>query len=126
MSITKQAFYDQVEAVRNFAKKRLCFGASGSCGGVDGEMCASSFWKVLQNIVGKYQSTDPNAYGCDMGHGSGIACMAYFNAGPLSINMIGIECNEHRCLYSWALQRAMLSHPKRDDFRAMAKKSQFF
>ena len=126
MIISKDAFYSQAAAVRRFADTKLNMGTSGSCGGVDGEMCGMSFWKVLQEIIGFYQCTDPNAYGCDMGHGSGIACMAYFNGGPMSLNMIGFECNEDRCFYSWELQKGMLSHPKREDFRAMAKKSQFY
>jgi hypothetical protein len=126
LNITREAFYSQAEAVRRLAGSKLCFGTAGFDGGIDGELSASSFWKVLQEIESKYQCTDPSAYGCDMGHGSGIACMAYFNGGPMSLDMVGIECNKHRYFFSKALQRAMFSHPTRKNFRAMAKKSQYY
>ena len=106
-NITREAFYSQAEAVRRLAGSKLCFGTAGFDGGIDGELSASSFWKVLQEIESKYQCTDPSAYGCDMGHGSGIACMAYFNGGPMSLDMLGIECNKHRYFFSKALQRAL-------------------
>ena len=124
----KDYFFKQAKAVRSFENRIfLNSGTISTHGGVDGEMSPSCFWKVLQEIIRrKSGSFDRKSYGCDIGHGSGVACMAYFGGGPIPMNMIGFECNENRYNYSVTVQKAMLLHPTKENFRAMAKSSQFY
>lgn len=120
----RRDFYRLATAVGNVEKKHLEFGSHGLGGGVDGTMVSSKFFQVINAISTDFLIDDPLAYGCDVGHGTGFAAMAYFNYG-LGLNMIGIEFNRHRAFCSWILQRELLLHT-RSDFREIAKKSQFY
>ena len=121
----KKIFYSFANAVGHVEKKHLEFGSQGLGGGIDGAMCASTFYFVLKSISRDFLMDDPLAYGCDIGHGTGFAAMAYFNYF-IGLNMVGIEFNKHRSFCSWTFQRAMLLHRTRSDFREIAKKSQFY
>jgi hypothetical protein len=99
-------------------------GAQGEHGGIDGEMCASSMHDVINCINEDITNEDKDAFGFDMGHGTGVAAFAYFNYG-LNLNMIGVESNNQRCLCSWILQKEMLLHC-REDFRNIAGMSKFY
>lgn len=117
-------FYRFASDIGNVERKHLQFGSHGLGGGVDGVLVSGTFLKVINSISKEFLIEDPLAYGCDVGHGTGFAAMAYFNYG-LGLNMIGIEFNKHRSFCSWILQRELLLHP-RSDFREIAKKSQFY
>jgi hypothetical protein len=125
MTLEKDDFYRLAREMRSIASKAMDFGTSGIGGGVDGESNSATFYKVVKYIGTDFIKSDDNSWGVDLGSGSGVASMAFFNGG-MGLNMIGIECNEQRFAYSLTLQSRLLAPPYGEKFSDIAKKSQFF
>ena len=119
----KDKVYAFAKSVRVLLGQVCNQGTSGDDGGVDGEMSSPVMWNALNAISAEIVAEDPHAFGFDVGHGSGVAAMAYFNE-PLSLPMMGAEFNYQRCFCSWRLQEEMLLHD-RDDFQKVAAMSRF-
>lgn len=122
MILSKDDFYSLAKKMRATASRAMDFGASGFRGGIDGESCSSTFFMVVQSVDTDFINVDQDAWAIDIGSGTGIASMAYFNGG-MGLNMVGIECNIERLVYSLRLQRRLL---ERGEFKEIAKMSQFF
>ena len=125
MTLGKDDFYMLAKEMRAIASKRMDFGTCGIGGGVDGEVCSSTFYDVVKSLDTEFIKIDEDAWGIDIGSGSGVASMAYFNGG-MGLNMIGIECNEQRFRYCLSLQSILLGTSYGEKFSQIAKKSQFF
>ena len=125
MTLGKDDFYMLAKEMRAIASKNMDFGSCGIGGGVDGEVCSSTFYDVVKSLDTEFIKIDEDAWGIDIGSGSGVASMAYFNGG-MGLNMIGIECNEQRFRYCLSLQSILLGTSYGEKFSQIAKKSQFF
>ena len=125
MKLAKEVFYRLAREMRSIASSAMDFGPSGFEGGVDGESNSATFFMVVESVNTDFIKVDENAWGVDIGSGSGIASMSYFNGG-MGLNMIGIECNEHRFKYSLTLQNRLLGPLYGKKYSEYAKMSRFY
>lgn len=120
----KNLVYAFAKKMRYIAKRFNDMGTSGDEGGVDGEMSSPGMLKVLNAVSTQIVLKDQKAFGIDIGSGSGVACMAYFNKFT-GLPMIGVESNYQRCFTSWRLQEELLRNESHSEFRDVARMSKF-
>jgi len=120
----KDDFIKMTRDLRSLASRHFDFGTSGIFGGVDGEFGGSVMFQAIQQVMKESALKNSMSYGVDLGHGSATALFATYNYG-LKLNMIGIEVNDMRYLYSIRFQ-ALLSNSSCRIFTQLASMSILF
>ena len=103
---SKQQLYNFANFLRRQQRFHQPCGTIGFEGGIDGEMSSAAMWEIIQEVKRNSKFVDPRKYGIDIGTGSGATSFIHFNFN-LNLPMVGAECNDYRCDYSWRFHQTL-------------------